>query len=179
MTALIERINPWKIIRNHFFTLKNDQINRFDIFEISFVYVIIPISILFLAGVCTKLASKMPYSDLLSVFAIMGGFLVNALVLLIDKRQALQQGTPTNQADLIKETFYNTSFGILICFVAVILCGLGTFTDEKDCLIRIYSQCWSSTQIINSFILIFSWWFIHTILMVIKRLNTVFERRIR
>ena len=164
MTTFFERINPTKIILNHFRTLYNASTQKVDWIEV------------FLVSVGPWLASgfmiykKVTINEdlaniLFAAFAITGGFLINALVVLTDKSHQLRTESPDEERlSLLRETFYNTSFGVLVCVFSVIFCAAYPFLSN-GIVQNIFTFC----------IFSFAFLFVHTLLMVIKRLNRIFE----
>ena len=69
-------------------------------------------------------------------------------------------------------TFYNTSFGILICILAVVLCTTyGLLKGDNYFLMFEWTITYKS--IVSFSIYVLCVFFVHTLLMVLKRLNKI------
>lgn len=166
MFKFFERINLLNIVLKHFGTLYNAQNDKPNIYS-----EIIPLLVLpwllgyFLVYQLDIIIDKNISTYLFGGYSVAGGFLINALMVLADKYHHTKNQTPNDEQEcILKETFYNTSFGVLICLLSVILSSIYALI-QSDLLSQIFS------------VLIYglSFLFIHTLLMVIKRLNKVFD----
>jgi hypothetical protein len=166
MFSLFERISPAKIVLKHFETLYNAKTAK-----INWICEVIPL-LLFAIAVSFYLPFKLeviidskisPY--ILGGFSVAGGFLINSLMVLAEKQSDKTEIKAADQNNkLLKETFYNTSFGVLICLLATLVCIV--YPISKNVL-------WMS--VLSGFIYFLTIFFFHTVLMVIKRLSKIFD----
>jgi hypothetical protein len=122
MLNFFDRFNPWCIIKAHFQTLTDDRRNKVSLMECIFT-LLLPICISFLmVVVCQiklKTASINLIGNIMTAFSIFTGLLFNVLVLiysLIKPNESNQQ-----RIKVLKQTFSNVSFGVLLSLLLVIL----------------------------------------------------------
>ena len=165
MINFFQRLNLVKIVTNHFSTFYSDSTKTINWLELLIV-IVLPFAIAaYLIFPNETELSEDTVQSLFQAFAIMGGFLINTLVVLTDKKQKYKEGRLClDQYILLKETLYNTSYGVLLCIICVILCAMHSFLIATSYL-----------NLLNFLILATCFAFIHTLLMVIKRLNKIFE----
>lgn len=166
-----ERLNPFIIVKKHFETFYNAAEDNKPCWIERSLHIAVPIAIGLLITIVFNVSITAEVnSALFNGFAIMGGFLINASFVLTEKRDTARKAAPNDKYEvLIRETFYNTSFGILICFTNVIFCSLYplTLTDKgKDPSLL--------NLLMNNLIYDLSILFVLTLLMVLKRLNRIF-----
>ncbi len=190
MTAFFERISPVSIIKNHFATLRNDRTDSYDFIE-AILVIALPIAIAWAFCAVPISINDTIANSLLNLFAIMGGFLINALVLLATRKaeelrykatlknqqpnDPLEEQAVLERIRLLEETSHNTSFGILVCLLAV-LCCVGVTATEKTQQIVIPKIDYV-IHLENAFsflIIMFLTLFMFIILMVTKRVNNIF-----
>lgn len=167
----LERINPFSIIVSHFKTF-HDEANNKPCYAERAAHVLIPaliaVAMVYSADI---LASKELCASLLNGFAILGGFLINAAFVITTKKDSLISGQPNAKYQrLLSETFDNTLFQILLCFAAVVLCAifplLNLAQENENTFILKAMSCVIFTLSIM---------FMITLLMILKRLNKIFE----
>jgi chromate transport protein ChrA len=171
---VLEKINSSRIIKSHFETLYNLKTKKIYWAEVITFYISPIFVVTFLVWYFEHCITEKLANLLFQGFAITGGFLINALVMLMDRRQNYDDSKKfANRVELIKETFANTSFGVLICFIIVLLAGIAVATDsEVEC---VSNSCVALRIILTSLTYYFSIIFIHTLGMVIKRLDRIFR----
>lgn len=164
---LFRRISPSKIISNHFETLYDEGQEG----EVNFWSEIVPLLLIatFIALVLIiyfKITiNEKVITYFIGAFSVVGGFLINALMVLAEKRgDNSGAGASSTKDKLLRETFYNTSFGVLICLVINLLCILYPLFDSLK---------WQ--ELMSGVIYFLTTLFFHTLLMVVKRINKVFE----
>lgn len=164
---ILSRINPSGIVVSHFKTFYNAQTGKTAVGEIvAFVAAIV------LSGAATywlnPSISADLFSSLLSFYAIIGGFLISALFIIITfgdvidrNRRNLPESELSRYKKIHEEIFSNTSFGVLVAVVGSALCVVYSLTDCHRLVIAVSASC----------IVIF----IHTLLLVLKRLDRLFR----
>lgn len=165
---ILERINPFGIVVSHFETFYDHSKDRKPCYFERFVHIVVPF---LLSGTAVYLlgavATKDLCSSLLNGFAILGGFLINAAFVITAKKETLEAGTPSpTYHTLLSETFDNTLFEILLCFVVVVLCAIFPMLGKGDVEVVRAMSC---------VIFGFSIMFMVTLLMILKRLNKIFQ----
>jgi hypothetical protein len=167
MTILLfSRISPLKIITNHFETFYDARDKKFTILtEIIPLLIIGALIAYFLPYQFSIVIGKEMSPYIIGGFSVAGGFLINSLMVLAEKRTCKKDIAPEEpDSKLLKETFYNTSFGVLICLLATLSCILYPISE---------AVVW--TQILSSIIYFLTTLFFHTVLMVLKRLSKIFD----
>ena len=169
---ILDRINPCTIVKNHFCTLYHAGTGKVAKLEVV-IHLAAPFILGAFLSFCKKIYVTQSMSEsLFNGFAIMGGFLISASFVLAEKRDASKKDKPNDSyEEILKETFYNTSFGILLCFLSVIFCAIyPLFLDDKGMPIT------SAGYFFSGLIFSLSAMFLLTILIVLKRLDYIFSK---
>jgi uncharacterized membrane protein YhaH (DUF805 family) len=171
---IFEKVDATEIVGRHFKTLFDIGSQKPCWSEIT-VFYILPILVIpsvvytFDHSLTEKLGNLF-----FQAFAITGGFLINALVMLTDRRQHYDDSKKfSERVTLIEETYSNTAFGVLICFMIVLFAGIAVGTNSDDICITNICKIWSI--IITSLVYYLTIIFAHTLGMVIKRLDKIFR----
>ena len=179
--GILERIDVRDILNGHFATLYDARTKKPYWMELGLFY-ILPLSIIVFQCLLKARIGSEASNVILQIFAIAGGFLVSSLFIIVDRKNI----TPDNDTSkaLAEETYFNVSFGVLLCFITVMLCILNHFflslvtppaaTDWLGPL-RNYLSIGFALSFISGLIYYLSWLFTYNILMVLKRLNALFK----
>jgi hypothetical protein len=171
---VFEKIDARDIVIRHFKTLSNVNTGKLCWSELIVFYVLSAIII-----IATVYSFDHTLTDKLAnlffqAFAITGGFFINALVMLTDRRQSYDDSKRfTERVTLIEETYANTAFGVLVCFLVVLFAGIAVGTDNGDICSSNLCHIWKT--LITSIVYYLAVVFIHTLGMVIKRLDKIFR----
>lgn len=164
------KLSVTQIISSHIKTLRNYSSKRTSIKDL-LTFLILPVLIGFTLERSFYLSDKFS-SSILTVFSILTGLLFNFLVLIIDACSKQKQRTVKNninelrKLNLIKETFSNVSFSILIAIIIICM----TLLLELVSSIALLSS--GLLMIILSLAIIF----ILTMLMVLKRMFVILNK---
>jgi uncharacterized membrane protein len=166
---MFERINILFICKNHFKTLYsldgngNGKVNLTELFVFYIGAVVLSSIMVFVFDIyITEEAANL----LVQAFAVVGGFLINARFLLIDKQSHFDDSRKyTDIKTLIEETSHNTSFGVLVCFFNVLL-SVGVILAQDVCVIY---------QILSVCVLSLTFIFCHVLLMIVRRLESILD----
>lgn len=162
---MTSKIDIRMVFQDHFFTMKDEATGRISKLDI-FTMFIVPVLLSLVSFVLCFQIPDVHVGTLISVFSIMAGLLFNVLVLIYSVSD--QTGTGANKAtrdELLRQTFSNISYTILICLVSVAaLCLLLFLSDWMQILIT--SAC---VFLISNFIF--------SILMVLKRLHVLLRSK--
>lgn len=185
MTTFFERISPCSIIKNHFGTYRNARSRKYDYIEACLV-VCVPLLPAYFVHRWSVVITDGVASSLFNMFAIMGGFLVNALVLLATRKgeeirnkskplTPAQTNSVATRIELLEETSHNTSFGILVCLLAILVCVASGIVPNKE----IFSSekldiCIKVKDLFVSMIFYLLTLFVIILMMVTKRVNHLF-----
>lgn len=171
---IFEKIDAREIIVRHFRTLSDVNTKKICWPEISAFY-FLPIIIISLIVYFSNHSLNDKLGNLFfQAFAITGGFLINALVMLTDRRQNYDDSKKfAERVTLIEETYSNTAFGVLVCFTIVFFAGIAVGTNEGNECVSGTCHIWRT--ILTSIVYCLSIIFIHTLGMVIKRLDKIFR----
>lgn len=171
---IFEKIDAREIIARHFKTL-SDVNTRKPCWSEIVVFYILPIFIIpTLVYIFDHFLTDKLGNLFFQAFAITGGFLINALVMLTDRRQHYDDSKKfAERVTLIEEAYSNTAFGVLICFMIVFFAGIAVGTNgDITCMSNI---CVFLKVLITSIVYYLSIIFVHTLGMVIKRLDKIFR----
>ncbi len=164
---IFQRINILHIFSKHFGTFINERNNKFCWLEVFTVFLIFPICFVFGIEKYNFTFKSDFYTNLIQIFAIVGGFLINTVVMIADKKMQLSQKSLEKNRILISETYYNIIFGIVVCVLTCLVCAASFLWSDSDANTL-------PTKFFTSTVLILIWIFVHTILMVLKRLASIF-----
>lgn len=164
----INRINPASIITEHFKTLYDARSGDTSWFEIA-ALVVLMAAVAIAAALWLPTPSVEFASSLLNFYAIVGGFLISALFIIVSYGDAIwnnRGNLPTAELEqartLQKEIFSNVSFGVFTAFFGAIVCVFYAIATVQDIL-----------KILMSALFVL---FAHTLLMVLKRLDKLFRK---
>lgn len=171
--SIFEKIDVSEIIKRHFATLSNADTKKIHWPEIRFFY-IYPIILIFTLVSYYKHTLSKDMADLfIQGFALMGGFLINALVMLMDRRRNYDDSKKySERVSLIEETYVNTAFGVLVSFIIIIFAGIAVGTTSGKC---VSDFCTVGRVTITSLTYYCFVIFLHTLAMVLKRLDRIFR----
>lgn len=170
MLLFLTRISPVAIVREHFATFYDATNRQRSSEELALLG-----SIAAVASTLTWLASPSFSSDfasaLLNFFAIVGGFQISALFMVVtygetilSNKGTLPKSEVAEAKELQKEIFSNVSFGVLVSFLGAAACvALSVGISER---------------LIGTLLTAIAVLFLHTLLMVLKRLEALFRRTV-
>jgi len=164
---LLSRIDPTGIIVSHFKTFYDARNGKTSIGEIAAFSTAVILSGVAAYWLNPKISSEL-FSSLLSFYAIIGGFLISALFIIITygdvidgNRKNLPEAELNRYKKIHEEIFSNTSFGVLTAVIGSSLCVVFSLTDCHRIVIAVSASC-----IVM---------FMHTLLLVLKRLDRLFR----
>lgn len=171
---IFEKIDATEIVGRHFKTLFDITSKKPCWSEIIVFYILPFLIIPFVVYIFDHSLTEKLGNLFFQAFAITGGFLINALVMLTDRRQHYDDSKKfAGRVTLIEETYSNTAFGVLICFLIVLFAGIAVGTNSaSSCASNI---CVILKTFITSIVYYLSIVFAHTLGMVIKRLDRIFR----
>lgn len=164
---MFSKINLSNIVHDHLHTFRNPKFEGISWLEL-LVYLILPLAI----ALPVVLFLKFTFSDnllnvLITALSILIGLLLNLLVILFDISGKVEKTDPMHGVKkvLLKETYSNVSFGILVSIIgvgALVIC----FKDQK--LIKL---------IANVCAIYFISMFVYTLLMILKRTHILLSKQ--
>lgn len=165
-----KRISVIGIIKSHFRTFYKGTDGK----ETSWIELLLLASLVVGSFVIT-IWLAIDFSDavvngLVSAYAIIGGFLISAMFIIVsytghieDTFKKYPKSEVVEIKKLQKEIFANVSFGVFISLIGVLLCIIHLAAED----------CWYIVSAFISSVLVL---FLHTLLMVLKRLNVIFSK---
>lgn len=171
---IFEKVDATEIVGRHFKTLFDIGSQKPCWPEIIAFYILPALIIPFVVYTFDHSLTEKLGNLFFQAFAITGGFLINALVMLTDRRQHYDDSKKfAERVTLIEETYSNTAFGVLTCFLIVVFAGIAVGTNsDAVCASNI---CTILKTFITSIVYYLSIVFAHTLGMVIKRLDKIFR----
>lgn len=178
---MLNRLNIFLIIKHHFRSFYFHDTGNPNWVELA-LHIFLPLGLGITMGVRVGMNSDIGNATI-AALSIWGGFLFAMLLPLYDLWQkenefliqilhdkennyAATVKTIENAVKIMKETFYNISYGILVCLLAVVFTVLSSFF-AKTCIETILA-CICYTFYIASFLML---------LMIIKRIFCIFDYR--
>ncbi len=164
---MLTKISIKDIILDHLSTIKNDNSKKME-FKDVFVFFIIPLIFPALM-LYTKSYLKTGIIDtLITIFSIFVGLLLNVLVVIFD---IIQKGKSIIMKRLIKETFSNISFTILLSIFTILTLIICRLADKSECELTV---AWECTRIVsNAISYYFLILFLLTLLMIVRRIHII------
>jgi len=179
---MFNKFNVWDIFPQHLKTF-HDRSGERDYASLLF-YILVPTALPLLSFFYNYYITVEFAGIAISGFAIFGGLLFAIPVSLYEmfdkahnqlceaknansKVYPYQRDFLENLVLLIKETYYNVTFCILLCFVAIIFTFFAVWS--KDCPLTLMIFSFLGYYVYGIFML--------TILMVVKRVYRIFEKR--
>lgn len=162
---MFQKINIWCIVKDHLVTLKNDNSDKPE-FKDYLLFLLIPMAVpAILICVFKRELSESLINILITVLSIFVGLLLNVMVVIFD---IIKKNEKTVKLRLIKETYSNISFAILISIITIIPL-IGCYLPS--CSPKL------STRIIllvsNSLSYYFLTLFFITLLMIVRRIHII------
>ncbi len=162
---MLEKINIWCIIKDHLSTLKNDNSDKPE-FKDYILFLIIPyiIPLVLLCGFDLFLSDSL-INILITILAIFVGLLLNVMVVIFD---IIKKNEKTVKLRLIKETYSNISFAILLSIITIIpliVCYLPNTSNKLSIKITL--------MISNGLSYYFLVLFFITLLMIVRRIHVI------
>ncbi|MEZ4713139.1 MAG: hypothetical protein R3A44_38475 [Caldilineaceae bacterium] len=165
MTQMLTKLNIWSIISDHFQTLKKYKgkgYSKSDILAFYGLPILVASLLIFWFSVSDEVANALITS--LSVFA---GLLLNLLLLVFDTLRKEEAKEDKVRQQVLKETYSNISYAILISLLCIILLVGFAIWDGG------FSGTWVTVlKIVASWIVYFlTINFLLTLLMILKRVH--------
>lgn len=181
---MFNKFNVWSILPHHFATFR-DRNKNIDRQSLCF-YILAPLCLSVLSYVCNYLINIELADIAISAFAIFSGLLFvipTSLYEMFDKAHnkllhAQKDGSGVfpyqkdfleNLVNLIKETYYNVIFCILLCLFSIIFTALAVWSEK----------CYWSLVVFSLLSYYCYGLFFLTVLMITKRVYRIFEMRFR
>lgn len=156
---LFEKINVLKILTNHFSTLVNDNTKRPDVTDWLTFFIIPLIGAAALSYLDIKLSDRVT-GLVITTLSILVGLLFNVVVILFD---IIKRDNSINLKNrLLEQLLTNICYTIFVSLLIIFLTVISFFDN----------QCW--VFIVTFFIFFLLFHFAFTILMVLKRIYTLF-----
>lgn len=167
---MLEKINIICIIKDHVNTLKNDNSNKAD-FKDYLLFLMIPIWVPFLLiGVFNLYMSKDFINILITILSIFVGLLLNVMVVIFDIIKKYEKDAKFR---LIKESYSNISFAILLSIVTIIpLVICYTENPKNSVLIKVLLI---ASNGLSYYLLTL---FFITLLMIVRRIHIILSDEI-
>ena len=163
---MFEKIDISFICRNHFKTLYNASTGTPNAWEITVFYVLPVYFSILLVGIMNVSIKESVANLLVQAFAVVGGLLINARFILVERRSLLDDSKANkDMKTLIEETSNNTSFGIIVCFLNVIVSVFIILFENSSLLKNIFTIAVISLTTM----------FFHSLLMILRRLEGILE----
>lgn len=153
------KINVWKVIVSHFKTLVNHNTKKPG-FDDWFIFLLIPLIAAGLLVCFEKDVSTNTVNLVVTSLSIFVGLLINVLVLIFSLLQ--KEKDSRLKIIVLKETIVNITYVIIISVVTMIFCFSMNF---ENYLFRL---------IMTFFIYLFTIHFILTLMMIVKRMYSLF-----
>lgn len=173
---LTQKINCYAILAEHFDTLKSNQTGKTSWHDITLFYVLPVLGAILLAYIS-------PISDslsnvLITSFSVFAALLFNLLLLVLDaiKKEKEAEANQTKRLYLLlKETYNNIAYSILISLIAICILLIPFVFNEtlkKD-------QNYPIAFLVASLIYFFSINFVLTMAMILKRMHVMLTQMIK
>lgn len=168
----LSKFNVGTIISNHVKTLKNQEEDKYSLYDLGFSF-IAPLIIAVLLSIFGHPISTSSVGVIVTAFSVFAAFLLNILVVLFTMVERAKDGGNTQDTyngdikkTVIKETYHNISFALLLSIFIVVLTIL---------LILLPTIYFISNLIagIGDFLIFI---FIATILLILKRINAIISK---
>ena len=162
------KFNVSDIVTNHLKTLRNDATKQYQKadFGISFL---VPATIsIVLVGLGLVVNSTIAIG-MITAFSIFGALLLNLLLLLYQmingdssqKDEKLSRVNPVRRAQLLKETYYNISFEILLAIIVISILLFTIIVETNN----------AAVSVLSFFDYFVGFTFVITLTMVLKRVH--------
>lgn len=163
---LIVKINVSSIVLDHLGTLKEIDSQSPSKYDLSLFFVF-PLLISILFSVLNIRLDKDLVSILINVFAIFAGLLLNLLILMYDVISKQSGSNSKEEKDkikfrLLKEIYYNISFGIFLSLVIVVILSISMIFLSKP-----------FNSFLSFVVFALSILFVLTLLMILKRIHSL------
>jgi len=163
---LIVKINVSSIVLDHLGTLKEIDSQSPSKYDLSLFFVF-PLLISILFSVLNIRLDKDLVSILINVFAIFAGLLLNLLILMYDVISKQSGSNGKEEKDkikfrLLKEIYYNISFGIFLSLVIVVILSISMIFLSKP-----------FNSFLSFVVFALSILFVLTLLMILKRIHSL------
>ena len=172
----MNKISPWRILADHFSTLVDYPSVRVSPADIGFFFGLPLVGASVVVWFNLNLKPEV-LSGILSAFSILGGLLLNLLVLVFSLTQSPQQDEAQSVTDvnliarrhkLLREIHANISFAILIAFALVIVSTVALWLIDS----RATADHPAITNSYYTFAIAFlALNFVLTVMMVLKRMH--------
>lgn len=172
--AKVTKMNVNEIIKAHISTLKHSNSNKLNSSEVIIFFIFPLLLSILLTWKSTILSTDV--NVIITVFAIFVGFLFNLLVLIFDMAKKVKNdrgkvddaNIQNLKEQLIKETYTNTSYCVLLSIILL-------------CLSFLYVVGISNSYILFGISIVIYWLiitFVLTLFMVLKRIYTLLSEEI-
>ncbi len=171
---MLSRINCFKIIRNHFLTLRKlGQESKTIYWQDFILFILIPFSISIVLSVL-KIGFKSQITNLIAAISILGGFLFNLLAIIYNSMENLKKDATENEIKKIytKEIHSNISYNILVAIFCIILLLV---YNVKLPVFKFYEIIVGLILFLNYYLLLT---FFLTLLMVLNRIYILLDKNI-
>jgi hypothetical protein len=166
MGYLVVKINVSGIVLDHLGTLKELDSQSQSKYDLSLFFVF-PLLTSILFSILNIRLDKDLVSILINVFAIFAGLLFNLLILMYDVISKQSGSNGKEEKDkikfkLLKEIYYNISFGIFLSLVIVVILSISMIFLLK-----------SFNSVLSFIVFALSILFVLTLLMILKRIHNL------
>ena len=177
MLVFFRRISPLKIVKEHFSGLTDDSkegepVSKIEVTLVVLLPAIVAFALVYLKG---GIGSQLN-GNIVTGFSILAGLLANTTVLLITRYDAIgdsERGAYSPKRTLIRETFYHSSYGLLLCLFCIIFSM--TYEIIKSNHYNLWGMHLELSKIWSFLILYLVFSFIHTVFVVLKRFTRVID----
>lgn len=159
----MEKINVWRIIADHFSTLKNDNAKNISVVDL-LVFFGLPALLLFLIIESKVCFSKEALNFAATTFAIFIGLLLNIQVLIFT---SANKNNSADRKKLLREVFSNISFSILLFILCLSICATLLFVPPGTTFV-----------VLQSAMIYFALSAGLTLLMILKRIHIILQTEI-
>lgn len=174
---MIEKINTFKIIRDHIHTLKNYKTGKYSLWDF-ILFFCVPFLISIALIYFDLLLNKDIVNVLVASLSIFAALLFNLLLLTYDiiKKNSSVEVNPL-KVNFLKEIYANISFSVLVAISTVILLLVYFLILQNYCCFLIMED-YHITQFLMGGIYFLVSLFILTLLMVLKRIHILLFKEI-
>lgn len=178
---MFQRINFYKIIRDHLHTLRRIDTDRNEMAFWDFILFIFGPLIVAIVLAYFQVSIASHITDLITAVSIIGGFLFNLLAIIYGLMDKLttdsQASTPESEIGklkrlFVKELHINISFNILISLFLLVSLLLYSYLPDEQCNLWIIAIHWTLT-VLTYFLTIL---FFLTMLMILNRIYILLKK---
>lgn len=172
---MLSRINCYKIVKNHYSSLRSlGQTSKTIYWQDFLLFILFPTALsLFL--VWKDINFKSQITNLIAAISILGGFLFNLLAIVYNSMENIKKDAEISdiKKTYIKEIHSNISYNILLA----LLCVLALIFYNIDLPVFKYCNLIKSAILFINYYLLIS--FILTLLMVLNRIYILLDKNVK